>query len=65
MLTRCVIRPATLPVGSCLQDEGNGDSNDDRRRDGVCATGVVMAEPTEMSTADDHEDEDQRKDRDP
>jgi hypothetical protein len=31
-LTHRLIRPDTLPVGGCLQDQGNGAGNDDRRR---------------------------------
>jgi len=65
MLTRRLILPDTLPVGGCLQEQGNGDGNDDRRRNRVRTAGVVMAESAEMGTADDEENEDQRKDRYP
>ena len=65
MLARRLVGPDSLPVGSGLQGQGNGKGNDDRRRNGVLAITVVMAEPAEMKTADDHEDEDQRKERDP
>jgi hypothetical protein len=65
MLTRRLILPDTLQVGGCLQEQGNGDGNDDRRRNRVRTAGVVMAESAEMGTADDEENEDQRKERDP
>ncbi len=65
MLARRLVGPDSLPVGSGLQGQGNGKGKGDRRRNGVLAITVVMAEPAEMKTADDHEDEDHRKERDP
>ena len=65
MLTRRLIRPNALPVGGGLQDQADGDSYEDRRRNGVRAPGVVVAQPTEMGAADDEENKDQRKERDP
>jgi hypothetical protein len=65
MLTGCVIRPGSLPIGGGLQDHGNGKGDEDRRRNAVHATGLVVAEPTEMGTANDEEDEDQRQERNP
>ena len=65
MLTGCVIRPGGLPVGRGLEDHGNGKGDEDPRCNAVHATRVVVAEPTEMDTADDEEDEDQRQERNP
>jgi hypothetical protein len=65
MLTRRLIRPNAFPVGGGLQDQGDGDGNDDRRRNRVRAAGVIVAQPTEMGAADDEENKDQRKERDP
>ena len=65
MPTRCLIRPNALPVGGGLQDQADGDDDDDRRRNRVHAPGLVVAQPTEMGTADNEENKDQRKERDP
>ena len=65
MLTRCLIRSNTLPVGGGLHNQGDGDGNDDRRRNRVHAPGVIVAQPTEMGAADNEENKDQRKERDP
>ena len=63
MLARRLVGQTPSRLAAALQGQGKG--NDDRRRNGVLAITVVMAEPAEMKTADDHEDEDQRKERDP
>jgi hypothetical protein len=65
MPTRRLIRPNALPVGGGLQDQADADGDDDRRRNRVHAPGVVVAQPTEMGAADNEENKDQRKERDP
>ena len=65
MLTHCVIRPGSLPVGGGLQDRGNAKGDEDRGRNALHATGIVVAEPTKMGTANLEEDEDQRQERSP
>jgi hypothetical protein len=53
-----VIRPGSLPIGGGLQDHGNGKGDEDRRRNAVHATRLVVAEATQMGTTEPDDDDD-------